>query len=124
MTYLRSPCSNIRPPRNGPPRFRPGPENHPMKSGSNPHPPRPAPGLSVPHQKLPLHMSHLLRYDISKDISAWAIYLKFLRFAMRREAEHADAIRSPYAPPRNGECVWRSHRPVRNGETGWTGSTG
>src|SRR5687768_15486539 len=52
MTYLRSPCSNMRPLRNGPPPRRPDPENQDVKSGSKPQPPRPAPGAH-PIQKSP-----------------------------------------------------------------------
>ena len=44
MTYLRSPCSNTRPPRNEPPRPRPAPpQNHAPPPDQSPSPPRPAP---------------------------------------------------------------------------------
>src|SRR3954471_4596105 len=65
MTYLRSPCSNMRPPRNGPPRpRRPPPPNHPVKSGSKLQPLLPEPGVQ-PIQMLLFHIGDS-GYDTSK----------------------------------------------------------
>src|SRR5688572_19237019 len=84
MTYLRSPCSNIRPRRNGPPRPRPGPpQNQPPPPGSKPQPPRPAPCHSPPLQCRSIRyledISYFLRYigryswTQGRGLGAWAL---------------------------------------------------
>src|SRR5580765_6522837 len=82
MTYLRSPCSNIRPLRNGPPRPRRPPPNQPMKSGSKSQPPRPPLGLQpiqMPfHIPVSLVVRYIGRYIVTYDISQYRLIRPFL----------------------------------------------